>query len=223
MIQELYQKAGELHGHYCPGLAIGVRAAFEALRILEVENIHSHSLYCIAESRACFQDGIQVVFGTTLGNGNLELRDRGKTAFNFYDRANDKNVRLLLKQWPEGMSKVEVIEYLLTAPLEQIFDQTEVHFDAPPDAFKRYKTRICSRCGEEELRDPAAPLGHSYKETVTAPTCTEDGYTAHTCSRCGDSYTDSPTDALGHQPGKHTLENYAPPTPTTAGGYDIVV
>ncbi len=153
MIQELYQKAGELHGHYCPGLAIGVRAAFEALRILKVENIHSHSLYCIAESRACFQDGIQVVFGTTLGNGNLELRDRGKTAFNFYDRANDKNVRLLLKQWPEGMSKVEVIEYLLTAPLEQIFDQTEVHFDAPPDAFKRYKTRICSRCGED-CREP---------------------------------------------------------------------
>ena len=61
MIHELYQKAGELHGHYCPGLAIGVRAAFEALRILKVENIHSHSLYCIAESRACFQDGIQVV------------------------------------------------------------------------------------------------------------------------------------------------------------------
>ena len=93
MIHELYQKAGELHGHYCPGLAIGVRAAFEALRILKVENIHSHSLYCIAESRACFQDGIQVVFGTTLGNGNLELRDRGKTAFNFYDRAKGKNVR----------------------------------------------------------------------------------------------------------------------------------
>ena len=39
------------------------------------------------------------------------------------------------------------------APLVQIFDQTEVHFDAPPDAFKRYKTRICSRCGED-CREP---------------------------------------------------------------------
>ena len=32
-IHELYLKAGELHGHYCPGLAIGVRAGAEALRI----------------------------------------------------------------------------------------------------------------------------------------------------------------------------------------------
>ena len=35
MIHELYRKAGELHGHTCPGLAIGVRAALEALRILD--------------------------------------------------------------------------------------------------------------------------------------------------------------------------------------------
>ena len=33
---------------------------------------------------------------------------------------------------------------------------------------------------------------------VTAPTCTEAGYTTHTCSRCSDSYTDSTVAALGH-------------------------
>ena len=38
---------------------------------------------------------------------------------------------------------------------------------------------------------------HSYTAVVTAPTCTEEGFTTHTCS-CGDSYTDSETDALGH-------------------------
>ncbi len=149
MIHELYRKAGEMHGHLCPGLAIGVRAAYEALRILEVENIHSHSLYCIAESRACFQDGIQVVFGTTLGNGNLELRDRGKTAFNFYDRARDRSVRLLLKQWPEGMSRDETMEYILTAPFEQVFDQMEARFEAPREGFTRKPKRICPRCSEE--------------------------------------------------------------------------
>ena len=118
MIYELYRKAGELHGHYCPGLAIGVRAAAEALRILEVEDIHSKSLYCIAESRACYQDGIQVVFGTTLGNGTLELRDRGKTAFNFYDREKGRGVRLVLKSQPEGMSREESTEFILTAPFD---------------------------------------------------------------------------------------------------------
>ena len=38
---------------------------------------------------------------------------------------------------------------------------------------------------------------HSYTAVVTAPTCTEKGYTTHTCA-CGDSYVDTYTDALGH-------------------------
>ena len=38
---------------------------------------------------------------------------------------------------------------------------------------------------------------HSYTAVVTAPTCTEKGYTTHTCS-CGDSYVDTYTNALGH-------------------------
>lgn len=38
---------------------------------------------------------------------------------------------------------------------------------------------------------------HRYTETVTAPTCTERGYTTHTCD-CGESYVDSYVDALGH-------------------------
>ncbi len=153
MIHELYRKAGEIHGHLCPGLAIGVRAAYEALRILEVENIHSHSLYCIAESRACFQDGIQVVFGTTVGNGNLELRDRGKTAFNFYDRARGKSVRLLVKNWPQDLSREETTEFILRAPFEQVFRQSETRFEAPRDSFSRKPGKVCPRCGEE-CREP---------------------------------------------------------------------
>ena len=39
---------------------------------------------------------------------------------------------------------------------------------------------------------------HSYAEVVTAPTCTEEGYTTYTCAECGDSYKDNYTNALGH-------------------------
>ena len=55
---------------------------------------------------------------------------------------------------------------------------------------------------------------HSYKAVVTAPTCTEKGYTTHTCA-CGDSYVDTYTDALGHawNNGKVTKE----PTETETG------
>ena len=60
----------------------------------------------------------------------------------------------------------------------------------------------------------AAPHVHDYAVTVTAPTCTEKGYTTHTCA-CGDSYVDTYTDALGHawDNGKVTKE----PTETETG------
>ena len=39
---------------------------------------------------------------------------------------------------------------------------------------------------------------HTYTPTVTAPTCTEQGYTTYTCTLCGDSYVADYVDALGH-------------------------
>lgn len=132
MIRELYEKAGELHGHYCPGLAIGVRAAAEALDILNPEK-KGKNLYCIAESRACYLDGIQVVFGTTVGNGRLEVRDSNVAAFNFYDRESGRSVRLAAVDTPEGMSRDEKRDFILTAPLDKVFVQTPVRFEAPPD------------------------------------------------------------------------------------------
>ena len=55
---------------------------------------------------------------------------------------------------------------------------------------------------------------HSYTAVVTAPTCTEKGYTTHTCA-CGDSYVDTYVDALGHawDNGKVTKQ----PTATETG------
>lgn len=39
---------------------------------------------------------------------------------------------------------------------------------------------------------------HIYVAVVTAPTCTEGGYTTYTCSLCGDIYTGDETEATGH-------------------------
>ena len=57
-----------------------------------------------------------------------------------------------------------------------------------------YLNGTCTRCGQKEGETPHK---HSYKAVVTAPTCTEKGYTTHTCA-CGDSYVDTYVDALGH-------------------------
>ena len=62
----------------------------------------------------------------------------------------------------------------------------------------------CTVCGDELSREAVIvdALGHDYVDVVTAPTCTEAGFTTHTCSRCEDSYTDSEVEALGHTEGE---------------------
>ena len=55
----------------------------------------------------------------------------------------------------------------------------------------------CSRCDYHETRETAL-TEHGYIPAVTAPTCTEDGYTTYTCAVCGDSYVADHTPALGH-------------------------
>ena len=54
---------------------------------------------------------------------------------------------------------------------------------------------------------------HTITSVVTAPTCTETGYTTHTCT-CGYSYTDSAVDALGHN---YSEEVTSAPTCTEEG------
>ncbi len=39
---------------------------------------------------------------------------------------------------------------------------------------------------------------HSYEAVVTAPTCTEAGFTTYTCALCGDSYKGDIIEAMGH-------------------------
>lgn len=148
MIFETFDRASVFHGHKCPGLAIGVRAAVEARRLLEIEAARGRGLYCIAESSACYLDGIQFVFGTTVGGGDLEIRRRGKAAFNFYDRNSGRSLRLAAIDTPEGLSREACIEFILTAPLARVFHVTECRFQAPPNLHARRRRALCARCGE---------------------------------------------------------------------------
>ena len=60
----------------------------------------------------------------------------------------------------------------------------------------------------------AASSSHNYRPTVTAPTCTDLGYTTYTCQDCGDSYKTDYVNALGHS---YRAEVKAPTC--TEGGY----
>lgn len=77
------------------------------------------------------------------------------------------------------------------------------------------KHKECTVCGTQVETSILPKLSHSYTSVVTAPTCTEQGFTTHTCSDCGNSYTDDYVPAIGHTFGDWTLAKA--PTCTEAG------
>lgn len=76
------------------------------------------------------------------------------------------------------------------------------------------KTFACS-CGHT-YTESIAKTAHQYRDTVTAPTCTENGYTTHTCKVCSYSYQDTYVMAAGH---KYSAKTVSPTC--TDGGYTL--
>ncbi len=60
------------------------------------------------------------------------------------------------------------------------------------------KPTTCALCGRWEWG--SEPRGHEYDDEVTAPTCTEAGFTTHVCKHCGYTHVDTIVEALGHTP-----------------------
>ena len=91
-------KAAEIHGHYCPGVALGVMASVYGLWELGVESTCfdgiTENLAAIVEANACFADGVQAVSGCTLGNNALIFRDLGRLAVTFALRETGLAVRV---------------------------------------------------------------------------------------------------------------------------------
>jgi len=80
-LEGLLKKAGELHGHFCPYVALGVRAGYTALRTLGIErNLGMEEVIAIVEANNCFSDGIQMTTGCSFANNALIYHDLGKTA-----------------------------------------------------------------------------------------------------------------------------------------------
>lgn len=72
-------KTAEIHGPFCPGSALGVMASVCGLRQLDngrVQSDRPENLMAIVEINASFADGVQVVYGCTLGNMESSPRER---------------------------------------------------------------------------------------------------------------------------------------------------
>ena len=78
-----WEECVAFHGHSCPGLTIGYKAALYAIRLLDLSFSEDEEVVCISENDACCVDAIQIMLGCTAGKGNLLFHMTGKMAFTF--------------------------------------------------------------------------------------------------------------------------------------------
>ncbi len=143
------RRAVAFHGHLCPGLLIGWRAARAAADALEATGSPDEELILIAENDSCSVDAFQALLSTTFGKGNLIFRDYGKQVFTLGDRRSGRSVRVALRSdaFPVGLSREAKIDRLLTEESPALFHVNPVRLRLPERAQIR-QTVPCSRCHE---------------------------------------------------------------------------
>lgn len=170
-----FSEAVKFHGHTCPGLALGYRAALIALEELRSEPSQDEELVAIVENDACGIDALQVVTGCTAGKGNLIFLDYGKHVYTLVNRQTGKAVRVATKAsfstasldpafgdlrtkvmagnaTAEEMEQFEkhrdtVCHAILTNPYHDMFSVRPIEMQVPVPA-KIYKSIPCETCGE---------------------------------------------------------------------------
>ena len=148
MNSALWEKAVAFHGHECPGLAIGFKAYEAAVKVMGIGTSDDEQIVCITENDACGVDAIQALLSCTMGKGNLLYRGTGKMAFSFFDRKSGKKLRVCMKpNQNKDMDRGQWKEYLLNAPVEEIFTFSQPSYDVPERA-RHFNTLVCESCGE---------------------------------------------------------------------------
>lgn len=165
MNRELWDKTVKFHGHSCPGLAIGFKACEAATKQMNIGVSDDEEIVCVTENDACGVDAVQAIFSCTIGKGNLLYRNTGKQAFSFFNRKTGKSLRLYLKAKNNGMERSQWQEYLLNAPVEDIFAFSKPSF-ALPETARIFNTLYCDKCGE------GAPE-HKMRIQGGKPVCTD--------------------------------------------------
>jgi formylmethanofuran dehydrogenase subunit E len=147
MNRELWEKAVAFHGHECPGLAIGFKACEAAREKMGIGVSDDEQIVCVTENDACGVDAVQALLSCTFGKGNLIYRGTGKQVFSFFDRTSGKKMRVCLIPGKKDRERTEWKEYLLNAPVDEIFTFSEPAFELPERA-RLFNTVVCQICGE---------------------------------------------------------------------------
>lgn len=171
--EEMVQNTVAFHGHMCPGLAVGIRAAELALREIG-PHAQDEEIVAVVETDMCGVDAIQFLTGCTFGKGNLIHLDHGKNIFTFYRRSDGKGIRVASRpeafgqpdpEWEALRSRLgepnltqkerdrfwqlhEVrARQILDIPLENLFEIKKPQGKIPSHA-RIMESVICESCGE---------------------------------------------------------------------------
>jgi formylmethanofuran dehydrogenase subunit E len=174
--REDFKKCAEFHGHVCPGLALGYRAAKAGLDRLKMNRASDEELAVVIETDACGADAIQVLTGCTIGKGNLIIKDYGKQVITLFGRESGEGIRmsmipgkisisdrhreLIKKITDETATEDERREFdamhlqrtreVLEKPLEELFRIEAATIQMPAKA--RVEPSVpCDRCGEPTM------------------------------------------------------------------------
>ncbi|QJT09559.1 FmdE family protein [Oceanidesulfovibrio marinus] len=181
--QQIIDEIISFHGHDCPGLTIGIRAA--ELALLKLGSPDETELVAVVETDMCGVDAIQFLTSCTYGKGNLIHKDYGKMAFNFYDRNTGDGFRALMRpdlrndvdeehtelerKLAEGTAteadkarNAELYKLLqqrfLDLPLEEMFEVMEPKESVPSPA-QVLESLVCESCGEKTMESRTRRFG----------------------------------------------------------------
>lgn len=176
LTQDQIEGTISFHGHSCPGLASGIRAAEWALTEL-CGRSRDEELVVVVETDMCGVDAIQFLTGCTFGKGNLIHRDYGKNAFTFYRRSDGKSARLVArprmmgdaqqtlrklhrKMLSEGLTADEeaalkearamITKQIMKSDLADLFEIKKPESPVPQKA-RILSSMVCDKCGESVM------------------------------------------------------------------------
>ncbi len=184
------------HGHLCPGLVYGYRVAREAMRRLALSRAADEETVVISENDSCAVDAFQVLLGTTIGKGNLILRNYGKNAFTVFDRRSGLALRFIRRKayayqgkepeeytaleekmnngaaTPEELQRQKHLKALdlLHLPFSDLYDTEEVAAPMMPPYATLSPSLPCDTCGEMTM---ASRLVTSADGKRHCPVCAE--------------------------------------------------
>ncbi|UCD80399.1 MAG: formylmethanofuran dehydrogenase [Desulfobacterales bacterium] len=171
-----FKRCAEFHGHVCPGLSIGFRAAQSALAWLREKQAEDEEIVAVVETDACSADAAQVLTGCTFGKGNFIYKDYGKMALTLLSRNTGRGVRVAMKpdafkpdeehmaliqkitrgdETAEEHKRFEELHFnrtcdILEASVERLFTISPVGMELPARA-RIEPSEPCARCGEPTM------------------------------------------------------------------------